>query len=419
MLWEDYLDLYTNRQEQTNFLPKEWLDKHTMRGALDAYVRQKLLGEQLVMSMRNRMPIEAHGIYPLHATEVLTTFGYGDFKSEGWKGNKDKEYNFVRPNVYFATHDKQRKFTSNVVPGHDYLSNHAEMIRHFIRMMSGDPADALKVFHYPDVNKQIANWTGLDDRFVKQGDRIIIGYVNQMEERLRKTTSLKPLHKQDKGEQNAYYGSRRYQTSLGYNLNFLGVKYTFWGDSSANLVERMCQLGASEVIYTAKTGSLSSPDDLYSKLYTPEQYITMNRDDITSRVDNLPNGFVLNFPHLNSGAQVTIPTVMEESFMQREIAYNNGARSIDNETGQMARIIQFFNKVNGKNVRFSSMHFGTDYLHTEFGDEYRDELINLSTDRAKIKPLKEQVLDKVADHLGGYLFNPNHRAKLNAPRLAL
>ena len=418
MLWEDYLALHANQQEQTDFLPKEWLDKHTMRGALDAYVRQKLVSEQVTYSMRNNRPMEAHGIYPMHATAVLTGFGYGNFESLGWKGNKDKEYNFVRPHAYYADHQAKRKFVSNVIPGHDYLSNHGEMLRHYVRMMGANPDELVKVFHYPDVNSRIADWTGLDDRFVQSGDRVVIGYVNEMEERLSKQASLRSLNRTDKGEQNDYYGSRRYQTTLGYNLNFLGVKYSFWGDSSANLVNRMCELGASEVIYTAKTGSLTAPDDLYKKLYCPGDFINMNRDDITSRV-TLPNGLVLNFPSLNSGSQVTIPTVMEESFMQREIAYQNGARSIDNETGQMARMIQLFNKLHGKNVRFSTMHFGTDYLHTEFGDEYREELINLSTDRATIKPLKEAVLDQVAHHLGEYLFNPRPAGRLNAPRLAL
>ena len=355
MLWEDYLALYDNRQQQQDFLPVAWLDAHTMlANHLADYVRQKVPAkpnEAIPTMLMQGHNIEAHGIYPMHAPAILTSFGFSDIADVGYKSNpRQKEYNFGRPKFYYAYDGGEKKLLSTVMPGNDYLSNHGEMIRHAIRLLGHDPDQRSKIFHYPDAEKRITEWTQLDETFVKEGDRVILGYVSEIEGRFLK--SGRPMHRLSE-EQNAYQGSRRYQTPMGHTINFLGFKYTYWGDTSAKLCDRLCHLGASEIIYSAKTGVLSAPDDIYTRSFSPSAYVNVNRDKDQPIITDLPNALLQIFPDLNSGLHATIPTVMEESFMQAELLRKLLAQSIDNEISQMAAAVRNFNELWNKSASFA------------------------------------------------------------------
>ena len=423
LYWDDLLlKLYAEQEQQKDFLTKQWIDQHTMKGKeFDSYVKQKLPSEEtnalhIPAAMMQGLDVEAHGIHPIHAPAILTHFNYVDIADIHYKSNPiKKEYNFVRPKFYYAYHNDTKKFLSAVVPGKDYVSHHGELLRHLIRILGYDPDERSKVLHYPLVENNIADWTQLDGRFVKHGDRVVMGYVNEMEAPIVEKYRLPKISE----EHNEFQGSRRYQTPMGYNLNFLGFASTYWGDSSAKLVTRICELGASEVIYTAKTGVLSSPYDVYTRPFCPSSYINMNRDRVTSTITDLPNVFLRLFPHLNSGAHVSIPTMAEENYLQASIARLLKAQSIDNETAQMALGVQIFNTLRKAMVGFGVMHFGTDYLYRE--DESRDEQTpNLVEGRTPSVIEKKSIIrGKVADHVGHYLMTIPPNFKNQALELTL
>lgn len=413
MLWEEYVSLYNRQQQQTDFLPSEWLDTHTMlSGHLANYVRQKVPakpGEALPAMLMQGHNVQAHGIYPLHAPAILSSFGFTDISDVGYKSNpRQKEYNFIRPKFFYGYQGQEKTLLSAVVPGRDYLSNHGEMIRHAIRLMGYDPDQRSKIFHYPDVEDRITEWTQLDSNFVKEGDQVILGYVNEMEDRFLKARC--PMRRLSE-EQNEYQGSRRYQTPIGHNINFLGFKYTYWGDTSAKLAERLCQLGASEIIYTAKTGVLSSPQDIYKRSFSPSAYINVDRDMDKPIIGDLPNALLAIYPELNSGLHASIPTVMEESFTQVGLLRRLLAQSIDNEISQMAGAVRNFNQLWNKAVSFFCLHYGTDYLHGS-ADSLEKPLFNLYDARSpEALNLKEKALDRNADYLAEYLFRTNFKGQ--------
>ena len=213
-------------------------------------------------------------------------------------------------------------------------------------------------------------------------------------------------------EQNAYQGSRRYQTPMGHTINFLGFKYTYWGDTSAKLCDRLCHLGASEIIYSAKTGVLSAPDDIYTRSFSPSAYVNVNRDKDQPIITDLPNALLQIFPDLNSGLHATIPTVMEESFMQAELLRKLLAQSIDNEISQMAAAVRNFNELWNKTVSFFCLHYGTDYLHTSAESKEQPKFNLFSGRDPQAVSLKEKAIDRNADYLAKYLFETNFKGQM-------
>jgi hypothetical protein len=124
------------------------------------------------------------------------------------------------------------------------------------------------------------------------------------------------------------------------------------------------ELGAHEVIYAAKLGALTGPHDLYQRIFCPSTFVIMNHDRIVFRPPSPPNGVLTKNPKLDSGCHVSIPTVLEEDYSQREVTMQLKATSIDNEISQMARAISAYNNSALVPVKFSAVHLATDYVRT-------------------------------------------------------
>lgn len=92
---------------------------------------------------------------------------------------------------------------------------------------------------------------------------------------------------------------------------------------------------------------------------------------------------------------MSVPTVLEENYIQRNVADQFAINSIDNEISQIAYSINKYNSENKKSVSFSALHFSTDYLRKE-EEKGKYIKLNLSTNRTILALIKKQkILDKI------------------------
>lgn len=416
MDFQTYVGLHKNRTENdVRFVPESWFEEHTMQDALFNYVVQKLPVQNIRDAMVKGTPIELHGTHPTKAKETFEALGYDDVQQIPHRHNPNpKKFNYVRPAFFTAKQGKRDVLLAAVSAGESYLTNFAEMVRYFMLDQKGDPYTQMKVMRYPDLEAGLVDWTHLDAAFVKKDDRVVIGYVQEIEDRITKKNNLKLLGE----EENDFYVSRRYEIPGSKPVNFLGVKFTFWGDISARIAEGACAQGAEEIIYVSKVGALSNPDDLYERMYAPSSFYLLRHDQVTHQTKSVENSILKTTPALDSGAHVTVHTVMEESFTQRDLAKALGANSIDDENALITQVIEQHNARTGVNVRFSSIHFATDFLYDR-DQEFNHDQLNLSNNRTqKAVQGKKKMLDEMAveveKHIG---INDNNPPGLKAAQL--
>lgn len=376
---------------------------HTMGNSIDKYVNQRIPVQLFEHAISNFFHIQIHGMYPGHFHILKEKLKLRECEEYIFMPNKKKKkFNNVRPRYYTA---KDRNNQTNiyvlVTPGADYIHHYSSMIRHIISYLTSEKLEILQIHRYPNLEKKISNWTELDDNFIKPKDTLIVGYVDELENNLIKRVCLKKISHNE----NEYYASTRYKLG-GLVLNFLGVKYSFWGNISSFIAKKACELGIREMIYMAKQGSLTSENDLYKKIYSATNFLNMNSLKIRSHITDIENPMVKMFPELDTGCHVSVPTVLEESYMQREIATKNyEPQSIDNEISQMAEAIDQFNKTSKANVSYFNLHFATDYIRSKQEKILKTEF-DLSNNRSsKAYELKGQIINKVSNYLAEYFIS--------------
>jgi len=353
----DYIvkSIYSRKEKLSlNHIPFCLPHEHTMFHALDTYVEQKLPFKEIFEVLNNGGRIEVHGIYPSHF-EVLKMHSESGWEEINFYHKPStRKYNVVRPR--FLTNSDKTRFILCVAPGSDYIQHYGAIVRHacWRKEIFAD----IELYYYPTAFETLASWTHLHKGFIGNADIVIIGYVQEVHEAVLRKINMKPL----RSAYNPYLESRRYVLPNGSVVNFLGVNFSFWGNLSAVLTQGICLSGASEILYVGKLGSLQSAESLYEQLYVPSKYAVLNCDQLISQVDDVRNGLLEAFPHLDTGMHVSVPTVLEEDYRQRGLANTISANSIDNEISQIAFVISNFNSTFGRDVKFSSFHFATDYL---------------------------------------------------------
>ncbi len=371
---------------------------HTMLEALDEYVKQKLPVQFFKSALMNKKPIEIHGAYPQHIKNKKIQKVIGISKKLTFlKFNhnpNDKYYNYIRP-IFAQDTEKAYVF---VGPGKDYLKHYSSLIFYLLDTVTTRWGDTTKIFYYPHVENSIHVWSSLNDKIAKNGDLVILGYVTELLEFLKSRDKNLTVREYE----NEYYKSHRILVGRK-TINLLGVKFSFWGNLSAKIVNRLCQLGISELIYFGKLGTLQHPKDIYAKLYSPTKYSVIYHDKLVCVINDLENKLVRKFPELNSGMHTSTPTVLEEDFAQRKILNLLNSKSIDNEISQMAYTIKKFNQDIGKPVYFSCIHFPTDYLRQlEKPDMTAGH--NLSNNRTQeVTGKKHAIIKKACDYIYAYL----------------
>jgi hypothetical protein len=389
-------------------IPRAAAESHTMGSAIGPYVAQRVPGRFLDEVLRAGLTVEVHGIYPHHVRHVFP----GARLVHPGRVFQRKTFNILRPR--FFTYRDGGIVIAAVPPGHDYVLHNASLIRHYLGV-AGHRDDALsRVVRYPRAEETIARWTGLAG-FVRPGDRLLIGYVNEVGSWL--------LH--HGGEvverrESRFYGITRVRLPGGHTVVLLGVRYSFWGCISGRLARECQRLGAAEIIYVGKLGTLTSPEDIYRGLFVPSAYV--NYDDPSRSVVTAtaapPNWVLRRFPDLDSGAHLSIGTVLGEDFALRSFAEEHRVRSVDNE---IAKIVYALSAVtDGHRTAFSAVHFATDYLRRA-GEDEPPRVYNLTNHRVdgaldgkrrKIAEIARLLLDHYGATGGG-------RAGAARPRTAL
>jgi len=375
-------------------------NEHSMADALPSYVTQKIPTSLIKEVVDNGLTIEILGIPPPILQSCSSNISHFEEIVFNYKKKEDKEENFRRPSYYYKTDKKEKTLVVSVMAGEDYLKQYTALISYYLKFNLGkNPDDILRVTSFPALEKNIGLWTHLDENFVKPNDTVLIGNVSDFFDHLKTEGFLPQIIEES---ENFYYKATR--VKLGNRLlSFLRVKYSFWGNMSANLVKKTLDLGAFELIYMSKIATLNNPADIYKKIYSPTQFAVME-DNQVKIIDPIINPLVEKFPELDSGMHLSLATVMEQDFETSAVAHSV-ASSLDLEVSKIARVVAEYNLLHNRQIPFTPVHWATDYLRTK-------EEANLDTgfdlSNGDSKPSKEKkvlILKRIYHFVTAYLLS--------------
>lgn len=396
-------------EQDLNYFPNFRPLDHTMGYSLDKYVEQRIPTQLIEYAISTKLKIKILALFPEHFKimarklnlQILQDYYHISPKKKG-------PLNKTRPEYFLCCDNTGEKFLVVAVsPGSDYVDHYASMIRHQLNLLSCRTKNKMTIIRFPFLEETLTEWSGLDNYLVKKDEIVILGYVNEIEKVFQKSPDI-PIEYLGSYE-NYYYRSRKYKVGKKI-INLLGVKYSFWGNLSGFVVNKCCILGAAEVIYAAKLGALSSPKDLYDRLYSATDYVLMRGTKVVEHIKKLRNPFIEIFKDCHTLTHVSVPTVLEEDFIQRKIAGEKfGANSIDNEIFYMAKAISEFNRKTNSTIKFFSLHFATDYIRHQ-NEATMTTLYDLTNNRTESAiESKSLAINNLANKLIQYLTNKeNH-----------
>jgi hypothetical protein len=273
--------------------------------------------------------------------------------------------------------------------------HNASLVRHYLSVRDHAGQLLSRVVRYPDAESSIAQWTGLAE-FVRPGDRILMGYVREL---LPYLVTGGGSVVEERGNQ--FYGSVRIGYGAGQPVCALGVRFSFWGCIAARLTTACVDLGATEIVYVGKLGTLTGPQDVYHRLFAPSSYLDRGASHSLLDREVAPhNGLLARFPVLDTGRHMSVATVLEENLTQRAVARAYGVRTIDNEIAQIAAAVAAAGSAGAP--AFSALHFATDYLRGP--DEPKEPIgYNLTSHRRLgARHLKGRALTRIGAVLRDY-----------------
>lgn len=374
-------------------------NSHTMARSIGAYVAQRIPTIEIKKVVGSQGTVEMYGVYPEDIKGMAKELGLKDLKRIKFKiHSSKKKYNHIRPEFFTGTRLGRIVLAIFVPPGRDYLVHYGSMVKYFLLDSKMYDSNSLRVVCYPKAEELIPTCTKLGRRFVKKGDRVVIGYVEQIRSAIKKSSDWELIETHS----NLYYECYRYKTSQGKIVNLLGVKYSFWGSISYHLTQQLCQLGATEVIYFGKLGTLTSPKDIYTKIFAPSKFVLLNAQK-TTLLHGVLNNIVSQIPALDSGTHLTVPTVLEQGYILRKLGRKLGVSTIDDEISYIAKAIRDHNRKHKDHTKLGVIHIATDYLRNNNEKRLvtRYDLSNHRTKSAKTK--KDAAIKKAANYLIQYL----------------
>lgn len=370
---------------------------HTMYKALDGYVSQKLPRRVIIGALNSGTEIQVLGVAPQHIEYIASQLRFRKIEHIEFSHKKKQDnLNEQRPQFYRAESVSGAKaILVCVMPGRDYVMHYASLVRHFAFLHTQAAERFVHVTRFPLAENMLTRWTELNPSVVFKNDRVLLGCITPIREIIEQHSSFTYISKME----NAWYCSYRYQMPNAEVINLLGVKYCFWGSISEVLVHGLCELGASEIIYCAKLGALTSHHDLYERIFCPSKFLLLNYKRLVDEPSVPPNGILTWRPKLSTGCHVSVPTVLEEDYEQRNVVAEYKAKSIDNEISQMVKAISAFNDSNTFKVKFSAVHFATDYVRKQ-KDRTRRTSHDLEKNRTmKAKGAKRRIIQKIAKEI--------------------
>jgi hypothetical protein len=375
-------------------------NEHSMADALPTYVDQKIATAVIEEAIANGLNIDIVGCPP----SLLSQTSRDNFEEikVRYKKKVSKNENYIRPSYYYKSNNNNKSLVICVMSGEDYLKQYTAMVSYFIKFGLGkEPDNHIRVTFYPTLQDNIALWTGLDRKFVKPNDTVLMGNISNFFDYLQKEGLI--AEKIEEVE-NQYYWASRIKLS-DRTLSFLRVKHSFWGNMSSLLVSRMLDLGASEIIYLSKIATLKEPENIYRKIYSPTQLAILEEKQIKI-IDRLPNYLVKKFPELDSGMHISLATVMEQDF-NTSVLVHSMAATLDLEVSKIARAILEYNQLHKKEVKFTPVHWTTDYLRTKSEANFDTGFDLANGDSKAALEKKKELLNRIYNFVIAYLAGAN------------
>lgn len=408
---------------------------HTMdRDSLVKYVTATKFSEDqkalIQAAIEDVIPIEVHGIYEKHLSNVLEHRGYSIISKAERQPRREKKYNNLRPVVArVRKKDKgdERLFVI-AFPSPEFVDQISEILSAYIAGLTGSgsafkgaKSQGIQVFQYPALAEKLAEWSGLHDvasRVVQLGDITVLGHVDLVQLRLSahgyEVAEHFPI---DQG----WYGDITIATqrATGNRVLLIGIRHTYWGSAAGRICRCLAECGATDIIYIAKTGTFLGAEEIHS-LVCPDTYYLLQRADTGSTPERwnwsrfeVPSEFrqqlAVEIRAIASGVHLTVPTVMGETIAQSEEYRRLRPATIDNEIGYMAEAIASYNWTVGHAMRthLTCLHFVTDYLDTGNGTQRQRHLFDLSdVDGARgvtVRERQTQAFDQATDFLAKYV----------------
>ncbi|MFJ8364008.1 hypothetical protein [Streptomyces sp. NPDC093984] len=184
------------------------------------------------------LEIKVHHLIQDHDWDSIRVIGSYDRTTVVSRLEKSgKLFNIERPTAEVHGHDLVVK----AFPGADYVQHYALIIASYLAM-TGRPADT--VTYQPPGQEECR--TALDALSLElDGDLVIVGWGLQY---------LAPKH--GVWNRGPGYAWQRAEVA-GRHVVYLGFLHSIWGDVAGRVVARLAELGAGDVVYVGKVGSLT------------------------------------------------------------------------------------------------------------------------------------------------------------------
>ncbi|MFC5188043.1 hypothetical protein [Actinomadura harenae] len=254
-----------------------------------------------------------------------------------------KLFNVERPTV--TAHG--RDLVVKAFPGADYVQHYALITATYLAM-TGRPADTV-TYQPPD---QRACRTALDALdLALDGELVIVGWG---------LTHLAPpggVWTHGPG-----YAWQRAQVA-GRHVVYLGFLHSIWGDVAGRVVARLAELGAGDVVYVGKVGSLTPGIEPNTWLATGSTSLV--RGTLVSW-DDFFGDYAAAHDGVQSGLHVSSPSVLLEDrdwLTQHSTSY----AFVDPEIGPMGMAAQ------QAGVRFGYLHVISNNLATHYPADLSNE----------------------------------------------
>lgn len=389
---------------------------HTMRpDRLAQYVRGKFGDEQLRIlraAYHLRTPIHVEGVYRGHVDDYLRSKKLQKLAMFAREPNARKPFNHQRPLLVKAkyTETSEECLFLFVFPSPEYVKQYADLV---VQVLVGvadptelkEPHAAVTCVTYPRAAQELSSWSGLADgigAFLKKGDIAVIGHVDLMSEFFLKDEPPWPrtVTWRQFGIDNMFSACIHEDKEYGRAV-LLGVRESFWGSAAGRIARALANAGASHVVYAAKMGVLSRPERIHTVMSPTSYYIWTPLNGI---VEGSVVAVELGMSSMHqmsvmrshkSGAHLSVPTVVGETYEQQKSYVDKGIVSIDNEISYIAR------ELKDTQTEFTALHFVTDYVRNEFSKNY-EASHDLATPRAEVIAARDRRFREVASLIKQY-----------------
>lgn len=329
--------------------------------------RGSLLWEQL---FNNRLPVqllkevvfegwrvEVHTLFPDLLLQFADTLGFDSIEPVDFiVTSSHKKYRFMAPAYFKACRGSEVVIIAAVSPGRESAYMHADFIARFLDHIAREKY-LVSIIRHTDLEKQIVDWTGLDERFVAPSDHVVIGFANEVCQLIKGQSECVFVS----AIENTYFSSKRYRFENGEVVNFLDVHFDFIGSISAKIAGRLAGLGCANIIFCGRLYGIGHECSAYTQIYSPARYIYQELDGSVRYIIDLQNPLHAVMPGSNTGwhfSQSPVP----DPYNMDHIAQLGLVHSVDTELGAIAAELEDINHKLGRDVGFCPIQFAPEML---------------------------------------------------------